>query len=88
MNNIIILNSNNRHLETILNSLLIINKPIGVLDAYTAKDLYYYTDLYVEYWKTNKNPKVKYIIFICEAVYSEQKIKDLLIRKIKVTHLK
>lgn len=88
MNNIIILNSNNRHLETILTSLLTINKPTGALNIYTAEDLYYYTDLYVEYWKTNKNPKVKYIIFICTAVYSEQKIKDLLKRKIKVTHLK
>ena len=88
MKHIIILRSNAENLD-IKFSLL----NIGAIKICDKSNLYYFTNFYVEYWSTPKLHKINSVFFIYkklkeETLYSEETLKELLQRKIKITYLK
>lgn len=88
MKHIIILRSNAENLD-IKFSLL----NIGAIEICDKSNLYYFTNLYIEYWSTPKLHKINCVFFIYkklkeETLYSEETLKELLQRKIKIIYLK
>lgn len=88
MKYIIILKSNVENLD-IKFSLL----NIGVIEICDKSNLYYFTNLYAEYWSTPKLHKLNCVFFIYkklkeETLFSEETIIELLQRKIKIIYLK
>ena len=88
MRYIIILRSNAENLD-IKFSLL----NIGAIEICDKSNLYYFTNLYVEYWSTPKLHQINCVFFIYkklkeEILYSEETLRELLQRKIKIIYLK
>lgn len=88
MKYIIILKSNAENLD-IKFSLL----NIGAIEIDDKSYLHYFTNSYVEYWSIPKLHKLNYVFFIYrnskkETLYSEETIRKLLQRKIKIIYLK
>lgn len=88
MKYIIILKSNAENLD-IKFSLL----NIGAIEICDKSNLYYFINLYEEYWSTPKLHKINCVFFIYkklkeETLYNEETLKELLQRKIKIIYLK
>ena len=88
MKYIIILKSNAEKLDIELSLL-----NIEAIEICDRSNLYYFTNLYVEYWSTPKLHKLNCIFFIYkklkeETLYSEETIRELLQIKIKIIYLK
>lgn len=88
MKYIIILKSNAEKLDIELSLL-----NIGAIEIDDKSYLHYFTNSYVEYWSTPKLHKINCVFFIYkklkeETLYSEETIRKLLQRKIKIIYLK